>query len=110
MSDWSSDVCSSDRTAAYLAQEGFTGARRILEGAQGMAAGMSTDADPARLLDRLGQRWALAETSFKYHASCRHTHPAADALQHAMSPYPLRHSHPARRGAHGHQGDWTRAR
>ncbi len=23
----------------------------------------------------------LAETSFKYHASCRHTHPAADALQ-----------------------------
>src|SRR3546814_482165 len=80
MSDWSSDVCSSDRTAAYLAQEGFTGARRILEGAQGMAAGMSTDADPARLLDRLGQRWALAETSFKFHASCRHTHPAADAL------------------------------
>ncbi len=38
--------------AAYLAQDGFTGARRILEGAQGMAAGMSTDADPARLTDR----------------------------------------------------------
>src|SRR5690606_35254296 len=55
-------------TAAYLAQEGFAGARRILEGAQGMAAGMSSDADPARPLDRLGQRWALAETSFKFHA------------------------------------------
>ena len=61
--------------AAYLAQEGFTGAKRILEGEQGMAAGMSRDADSTRLTDRLGKRWALAETSFKYHASCRHTIP-----------------------------------
>jgi 2-methylcitrate dehydratase PrpD len=67
-------------TAAFLAQDGFTGAKRILTGAQGMAAGMSRDADPARLIDRLGDRWAVVETSFKYHASCRHTHPAADAL------------------------------
>jgi 2-methylcitrate dehydratase PrpD len=66
--------------AAYLAHDGFTGAARILEGAQGMAAGMSNDADPARLTDRLGERWALTETSFKWHAACRHTHPAADAL------------------------------
>lgn len=77
--------------AAFLAKDGFTGAKQILEGAQGMAAGMSSDADPARLTDRLGQRWALAETSFKFHASCRHTHPAADALlamiqQHGLSP------------------------
>lgn len=70
--------------AAYLAQSGFTGAQRILEGPQGMAAGMSSDADPARLTDGLGTRWALAETSFKFHASCRHTHPAADALQQVM--------------------------
>ncbi|KDD07547.1 MmgE/PrpD family protein [Bordetella bronchiseptica MBORD681] len=77
-------------TAAYLAQDGFTGAQRILEGAQGLAAGMSSDADPSRLLDGLGQRWALAETSFKYHASCRHTHPAADALQHVMREHGLR--------------------
>src|SRR5690242_7208289 len=61
--------------AAYLARDGVTGARRILEGKQGMAAGMSSDADPARLTDGLGTRWAILETSFKYHASCRHTHP-----------------------------------
>src|SRR3546814_11409324 len=91
-------------TAAYLAQEGFTGARRILEGPQGMAAGMSSDADPARLTDRLGQRWALAETSFKYHASCRHTHPAADALQQAMREYKLRESDLAEVVAHVPQG------
>lgn len=70
--------------AAYLAKDGFTGARRILEGPQGMGKGMSTDADPSKLVDRLGQRWTLAETSFKFHASCRHTHPAADALLKAM--------------------------
>src|SRR3546814_18478903 len=52
-------------TAAYLAQEGFTGARHILEGPQGMAAGMSTDADPSKLCARQGERWALADTSFK---------------------------------------------
>jgi 2-methylcitrate dehydratase PrpD len=77
--------------AAYLARDGLTGAQRILEGAQGMAAGMSSDADPARLTDGLGERWALAETSFKWHASCRHTHPAADALlaivnEHDLAP------------------------
>jgi 2-methylcitrate dehydratase PrpD len=45
-----------------------------------MAAGMSNDADPPRLVAGLGTRWTLAETSFKFHASCRHTHPSADAL------------------------------
>jgi len=77
-------ACAAGLTAAYLAQDGFTGARRILEGAQGLAAGMSSDADVSRLTDRLGTRWALEENSFKFHASCRHTHPAADALQQVL--------------------------
>lgn len=70
--------------AAYLAREGLTGATHILEGQQGLAAGMSSDADPAKLVEELGQRWAVLDTSFKFHASCRHTHPAADALLEAM--------------------------
>ena len=90
--------------SAYLALDGFTGARRILEGAQGMAAGMSTDADPAKLVDRLGSRWALPETSFKFHASCRHTHPAADALQQAMKQHGLKASDIASVVTHVHQG------
>ena len=76
--------------SAYLAQDGFTGAAQILEGPQGMAAGMSSDADAARLLNGLGTRWATAETSFKYHASCRHTHPAADALLQVMQEHRLK--------------------
>jgi len=89
--------------SAYLAKEGFTGAKHILEGPQGMAAGMSRDADPAKLTDRLGERWALVETSFKYHASCRHTHPAADALQIAMAQNELKPEAIAHVTAHVHQ-------
>jgi len=83
-------AASAGLSAAYLAADGFTGAKRIFDGKQGMAAGLSRDADPARLADRLGTRWALPETSFKFHASCRHTHPAADALLQAMQANGLR--------------------
>ena len=90
--------------AAYLARDGFTGARQILEGKQGLAAGMSTDADPTYLTDRLGSRWALAETSFKFHASCRHTHPAADALLSLMQKHGIKPEQVAEVTAHVHQG------
>ena len=90
--------------AAELAHDGFKGATRILEGTQGMAAGMSSDADPARLTDRLGERWAAVETSFKYYASCRHSHPAADALLAVMTREGLAASDIASVTAHVHQG------
>ncbi len=90
--------------AAYLARDGFTGAAQIFEGPQGMAAGMSSDADPARLVDGLGTRWATAETSFKWHASCRHTHPAADALLAVMREHGLKPADLARVVTHVHQG------
>jgi 2-methylcitrate dehydratase PrpD len=90
--------------SAYLAQAGFTGAQHILEGKQGLAAGMSSDADPNCLIDRLGERWASAETSFKYHASCRHTHPAADALLHTMQSNRIQAQDIDRIVTHVHQG------
>ncbi|MGI9151660.1 MAG: MmgE/PrpD family protein [Limnohabitans sp.] len=90
--------------SAYLAKQGFTGAKCILEGAQGMAAGMSTDADVRKLTDGLGQRWATVETSFKYHASCRHTPPAADALLHVVKAHQLQLSDIAKVVTHVHQG------
>ena len=97
-------AASSGLQAAYLAKSGFTGAKRILEGTQGLGAAMTEQADPARLTDRLGQRWALAETSFKFHASCRHTHPAADALQKAMREHQISISDIESVVAHVHQG------
>jgi 2-methylcitrate dehydratase PrpD len=90
--------------SAYLAQSGFTGAEHILEGKQGLAAGMSSDADPSKLIDRLGSRWTIAETSFKYHASCRHTHPAADALLQVMLTHRLKPSDIAKVETLVHQG------
>jgi 2-methylcitrate dehydratase PrpD len=90
--------------AAYIARDGFTGALRIFEGKQGMAAGMSSDSDVRCLTDRLGTRWATAETSFKYHASCRHTHPSADALLALMHEHKLKADDIASVTAHVHQG------
>lgn len=90
--------------AAYLARSGVTGARRILEGEQGLAAGMSRDADPAKLTDGLGTRWATIETSYKWHASCRHTHPAADALLALVQRERLAPDRIARVTARVHQG------
>lgn len=90
--------------SAYLAKSGFTGAQHILEGKQGLAAGMSTDADPSKLTDRLSSRWAIAETSFKYHASCRHTHPAADALLQVMLAHNLQPADIAKVETLVHQG------
>ena len=90
--------------AAYIARDGFTGARKIFEGKQGMAAGMSSDADERCLTDRLGTRWAIAETSFKYHSSCRHTHPSADALLALMQEHKLKAADIASVTAHVHQG------
>jgi 2-methylcitrate dehydratase PrpD len=90
--------------SAYLAHAGFTGAEHILEGKQGLAAGMSSDADPSKLIDRLGSRWTITETSFKYHASCRHTHPAADALLQVMLAHDLKPSDIAKVETLVHQG------
>ena len=90
--------------SAYLAQSGFTGAEHILEGKQGLAAGTSSDADPSKLTDILGSRWTIAETSFKYHASCRHTHPAADALLQVMLAHNLKPSDISKVETLVHQG------
>lgn len=90
--------------AAWLASSGFTGAADILEGPQGLAAGMSKHTDASRLVDGLGTRWATAETSFKWHASCRHTHPAADALLVVMKEHRLTAADIQRVVTHVHQG------
>lgn len=66
--------------SAYIARDGFTGASQILEGEKGMAAGMSSGTDSAKLTDGLGEKWGILGRSVKVHACCRHIHPSADAL------------------------------
>lgn len=95
--------------SAYLARDGVVGALDVVEGAAGVLRGLGgegNDVDAARLVDGLGSRWGVLETSFKFHACCRHTHPAADALLDAIAQAGIRE--PLREVktvvAHVHQG------
>ena len=72
--------------SAYTAYFGLTGADQILEGKQGVNAGMLGDGNAERITQHLGTN-AVLETSFKFHASCRHTHPSADALLHIVTTH-----------------------
>ena len=99
--------------AAYLASEGFTGSAEILLGERALLPAMARGdakaggSDEGALRDRqrqalleglveLPQRASRAhvfatfkttEVSVKYYASCRHTHPAVDALLLAMTEH-----------------------
>ena len=90
--------------SAYITRGGFTGASDILEGERGMAAGMTSSADPAKLSEGLGKRWVILECSYKLHACCRHTHPSADALLSLMREHHLKAGDIAHVTAHVHHG------
>lgn len=102
--------------SAYMARDGMRGARDVIEGEAGLMRALAkekdVDAAAARLTDRLHHvsgprpRWAVLETSFKFHACCRHTHPAADALLDAMARYGIQRplAEIKRVVAHVHQG------
>lgn len=75
--------------AALLAQRGFTGATRILEGDKGFFAAMAADARPGKVLEGLGETFHWERASLKQHASCGHTHAAIDALLAATGGRPL---------------------
>lgn len=66
--------------AALLAREGFTGAKRILEGEKGFFRATSQDFDENKCVADLGRVFHSERNSIKYHASCGHTHSAIDAV------------------------------
>lgn len=65
--------------AALLARGGFTGNPAIIEAAQGFAATHAGGAVDPTHLARIGERWLITETLFKYHASCYLTHAPIEA-------------------------------
>ena len=78
--------------AALLAKEGFTGARRILEGEKGFFRATSQDFDEEKCVADLGNVFHSERNSIKYHASCGHTHSAIDAVLLATGGRTLRPS------------------
>jgi 2-methylcitrate dehydratase PrpD len=75
--------------AALLAQRGFTGARRILEGEKGFFRATSQDFDEEKCLTGLGEDFFFERNSIKYYASCGHTHSAIDAVLQATKSRPM---------------------
>jgi 2-methylcitrate dehydratase PrpD len=66
--------------SALLAERGFTGAARILEGEKGFLRAMAQGGDPSRLTEGLGGgTFRILETAFKAHAACYHIHSSIDA-------------------------------
>lgn len=65
--------------AARLAAHGVSGPRAILEGEQGLFAGLAPGAEAARVVAEPDAPWLIHETSFKPWPACRHAHAAIDA-------------------------------
>ena len=66
--------------SALLAEKGYTGARRILEGARGFVAAASRETNPEKAFEGLGNNtYRIMRTAFKPYPSCGHTHTAISA-------------------------------
>lgn len=84
-------ACFNGVCAAYLAGSGLLGPHDILEGSKGMGATLAgPDINPSAIDNSLGAKYSMLESSFKWHASCRHTHPSVDALLKLMKRTGLR--------------------
>jgi 2-methylcitrate dehydratase PrpD len=75
--------------SAYLAKEGFTGPAYILEDERGFYRAFADTFDPNRVVDGLGQKYEIMNTYVKFHASCRHSHPAVDAILDILRQSPI---------------------
>jgi 2-methylcitrate dehydratase PrpD len=64
--------------AADLADAGFTGATRILEGDRGFFRATARSFDATRITEGLGTHWKITENCYKMHSCCGHTHSAID--------------------------------
>lgn len=77
--------------AAYTARDGLLGPRDILEGPRGMGTAYGRGSTKPEAIDQnLGKDFAVVASSFKWHASCRHTHPSVDALLSLMQEHGLK--------------------
>ena len=66
--------------AALAARRGLTAASTLLDGPGGLVRATSQEPRVELLDAGLGSRWHILENTFKYHASCGHTHAAVDCV------------------------------
>ena len=81
---------------SLLAQKGFLGNRHILDGERGFWVMAGSDrCDFGKMVEGLGEKYLLPNTSFKPYASCRWTHSTVDAClaileKHGVGPDDVR--------------------
>jgi 2-methylcitrate dehydratase PrpD len=77
-------------TAAVLVQCGFTGMADVFEGEKNFLAAYSPAPEPQKLLDGLGSRYEIMQTSLKRFPVGAPIQSAAEALELLQKKYPLR--------------------
>lgn len=80
-------------TAARLAADGFAGAGDGLAGTYGFTTVFTSDPDPERLTERLGERWMLDEITIKPWAACSDIHPMIQVTQELCTAHALTADH-----------------
>ena len=73
--------------AADLAKLGFTGSTTVVEGEWGYLRAYSDRADLSRLTEELGERFTIAQTTFKPYPCCKGMHAAIDGTLNLQGKY-----------------------
>ena len=75
--------------SALLAQKGYSGPYRVLEGRYGFPAVFAKEYDSRIMSEGLGENFRIREMGIKLHASCRMTHSPIDAALMLAEQYDL---------------------
>ncbi|MBN1471298.1 MAG: MmgE/PrpD family protein [Syntrophaceae bacterium] len=75
--------------SAELAIRNAESPATILEGEKGFFKAMADEVNTEELIKNLGNDFYIADQYFKLHASCRHTHPAIDAVLNLKKLYQI---------------------
>jgi 2-methylcitrate dehydratase PrpD len=76
-------------TAAILVQSGWTGVDDVLSGPDNFLLAFAPEADPAGLVDKLGERYEITRTNVKKWTVGSPIQAALDALENVMKKHPI---------------------
>jgi len=76
--------------SSLLAQKGFTGPSRIIEGKQGFATATSKETNLESITADLGNYYCMGDMGFKVHAGCRHTNSPVDGTLALVQKYDIK--------------------
>ncbi|MCF8110115.1 MAG: MmgE/PrpD family protein [Desulfobacteraceae bacterium] len=74
------NAASNGITAAFMANDGFTGPTTVIEGEEGFCRAFSDEYDISKITSDIGGQYEIDATYFKPHASCGQSFGAIDAV------------------------------